>query len=255
MIDPQQRTAQQPYTVRTRRVGGGCGNALSGCGLVVLLLLGAAVFLIVRTCSSIDKLSEAVANASLVQTTVSTTLTNALGDLRPQGGMIVGWRTIDTRVKLDRETSIDAFGYKIPIGAVHLTLDVPGNRVQYLIPIDGTWLAKAAGEDTVILTLPAPIANEHVVEVQSDPSKFALQIDNDFAEHLIPSGGDVDAAKRLLRDSVLESARSRPALAEVRMDARRQAQQFFGDLFEKATGRPLGVVVTFADEVGAGEGR
>ena len=219
------------------RSGGCCG--CSGCGTIfVLALLAAGIYFGVRSC---DKISDAIKNFSLVQTTITSTLTSALGDLQPQGGLLVGWREIDTRVKFDRETNI--------------FLSVPGNRAQYIIPSIGPndehWNAQAISESIVMLTLPAPIVNDKVVEVQSDPGKIKVYIDNDWMEHLIPSGGDIDQAKKLLRQAVIETAQSKPALAEVRIEARQVAAKFFGEIFTRSLGRPVTVIVQFADEIGA----
>ncbi len=234
-----------------RRSGGCCG--CSGCGtFFVLALLAAGIFWGVRSC---DKISDSIKNFSLVQTTVTSTLTSALGDLQPQGGLLVGWREIDTRVKFDRATTVGVFGYKIPVGSVKILLEVLGNRAQYIIPSNGpndeNWNAELISESTILMTLPAPIVNDKVVEVQSDPGKMKVYIDNDWMEHLIPSGGDIDQAKRLLRQAVIETAQSKPALAEVRIEARQVAAKFFGELFTRSLGRPVTVIVQFADEIGA----
>jgi hypothetical protein len=234
-----------------RRSSGCCG--CSGCGsFFVLALLAAGIYFGVRSC---DKISDAIQNFSLVQTTITSTLTSALGDLQPQGGLLVGWREIDTRVKFDRETTLGVFGYKVPVGSVHVFLDVPGNRAQYIIPSNGPndehWNVEAVSESVIMLTLPAPIVNDKVVEVQSDPGKIQVYIDNDWMEHLIPSGGDIDQAKKLLRQAVIETAQSKPALAEVRIEARQVAAKFFGELFTRSLGRPVTVIVQFADEIGA----
>ena len=113
----------------TRRRSGGCGGC-SGCGTIfVLLILAAGIFFGVRSC---DKISDAIKNFSLVQNTITSTLTSALGDLQPQGGLLVGWREIDTRVKFDRETTVGAFGYKVPVGSVHLAI-----FVSFLVLLQG----------------------------------------------------------------------------------------------------------------------
>lgn len=237
----------QPQTPR-RRSNGCCG--CSGCGTFFLLaLLACGIYFGVRSCDTIDKFAAAVTGIFAVQTTVSNTLTSALGDLQPQGGLLVGWRPIDTRVQVNREKTVGVFGYPIPLGSVHISLEVPGNRAQYIIPADGQWTAEAVSESVIMLTIPPPIVNDRVVEVQSDPGKIRVYIDNDWMEHFIPSGGDIDEAKRLLRQSVIETAQSKPALAEVRIEARRVAGQFFGELFTRSLGRSTTVVVRFADEM------
>ncbi len=183
-----------------------------------------------------------------IQSTSSTTLTSALGELRAKGGLQIGWRTIDTAVEVDRTTTVDAFGFSVPLGSVHIRIDVPGNRVQYVVPVDPTWTIRAVDAETFIVTIPPPIVNKDVVEVQSDPAKFRVFIDNDWAEHLIPSGGDVDSAKALVRASVIETGSSRPALAEVRMEARSVAAGFVGGVLAAGRGGNPRVIVEFSDE-------
>ena len=190
----------------------------------------------------------AATNLTLVQSASTSTLTSALGELRAKGGLQVGWRTIDTTVEVDRTTSVGALGYTIPVGAVHIRIKVPGNRALYLIPVDPPWSIRAIDPETFMVTLPPPIVNEDVVEVQSDPRKFEVMIDNDWVEHLIPSGGDVDDAKALLRSSVIETARSKPALAEVRMEARAVAANFVRGVLAAGLGGNPRVIVEFADE-------
>ena len=221
----------------------------SGVGTIfVLLILATGIFFGVRWLEKIVK------NFSLVQNTITSTLTSALGDLQPQGGLLVGWREIDTLVKFDRETTFGPFGYNIPVGSVHIVLDVPSNRAQYIIPSNGPndehWNAEAISESVIMLTLPEPIVNKEVVEVQSDPGKIKVYIDNDWMEHLIPSGGDIDQAKKLLRQAVIETAQSKPALVEVRIEARQVADKLFSELFTRSLGRPVTVIVQFADEIG-----
>ncbi len=223
----------------------GCSSC-SGCATIVtLIVIGVGIYFGVRSCNVVDRFTAAISGLSLVQNTVSTTLTSALGDLEPQGGFLVGWRTIDTRVKMDSTTR----WIGIPVGAVHIELDVPGNRAQYLIPANGGWDAQAISDGVIVMTLPPPIVNDKLVEVQSDPAKIRVIIDNDWAEHLISSGGDIDNAKRLLRQSVIETASSKPALAEVRIEARAKAASFFAELFTRSIGRPVTVIVQFSDEL------
>ena len=69
---------------------------------------------------------------------------------------------------------------------------------------------------------------------------------------MIPSGGDIDEAKRAIRASVIETASSRVALAEVRIEARRVVEKFCQALFSQSSGRDDRVLVRFTDEVSVG---
>lgn len=235
-------------TARTR--GGGC----CGCaGVTALVLLVVGVVFAVRCdlLGAAERLRTAVRDAltfNLIQSSVQQSLITALGDLRPDGGLVVGWREVQARVVSDRTTSIGAFGIQVPVGSVRIELDVPGNRVQYLLPAGDGWSVRALDAKTVLLTVPPPVVNDRVVEVQSDPSRLRVTIDNDWMEHMIPSGGDIDKAKALIRAAVIEEGGSRPALAEVRLEARNAARVFFGGLFSQTLGTEVHVIVQFSDE-------
>lgn len=239
---------------RTRR--GGC----CGCGGVTALLLLLVVVIVAVRCDLLgaaERFRTLVRGAftfNLMQSTVQQSLLTALGDLQPDGGLVVGWREVQARVLTDRTTSIGAFGIQVPIGSVRIELDVPGNRVQYLLPAGDGWNARALDANTVLLTVPPPVVNDRIIEVQSDPSRIRVTIDNDWMEHIIPSGGDIDKAKALIRAAVLEAGGSRPALAEARLEARNTARTFFSGLFSQSIGSEVNVIVQFADEVVGDQG-
>ena len=162
MAEEYSTVSHQPIPVRPRS-SGCCG--CSGCGTIfVLLILVAGIYFGVRSCDTINRVANAITGIVAVQTTVTSTLTSALGDLQPQGGLLVGWREINTNVQFDRETTVGAFGYKIPLGSVHVFLEVPGNRAQYIIPSNGPndehWNVEAVSENVIMLTLPSPIVHE-----------------------------------------------------------------------------------------------
>lgn len=224
-----------------------------GVSAVAITLIIAATILAWR---ALDRASQWVGDFTGmfgVTQSVSTTLQNALGELQHQGGLVVGWREINTHLRRDRESAIRAFGYSLPLGSVHIILEVPGNRAQYIIPANNDWTAESFG-DLIVITAPPPIVNDKVVEVQSDPSKMRLVIDNDWMEHLIPSGGDIDEAKRMIRASVVETASSGPALAEVRVEARRAVERFCSGIFGAVAGPTPRILVQFSDEVSFGPG-
>jgi len=231
-----------------RSRGGGC----CGCaGITAVVLLIVVVIFAVRcdllgTAERIRAWARDALNP--IQINVQQSLATALGDLRPDGGLVIGWREVQARVVTDRTTSIGAFGIQVPLGSVRIELDVPGNRVQYLLPVGDDWSVRMLDAKTVLLTVPPPVVNDRVVEVQSDPSRIRVTIDNDWLEHIIPSGGDVEQAKALIRAAVIEAGGSRPALAEVRLEARTTAIAFFGGLFSKTVGSNVEVIVQFSDE-------
>ncbi len=162
--------------------------------------------------------------------------------------MLVGWREIDTRIECDDPVLLQAFGYSLQVGTKHIWLAVPGNRVQYIIPADGTWTAQEV-DGVVVITAPPPVVNEKIVEVQSDPSKIRTMIDNDWGGHFTGDAQAVDKLKGVIRANVLEVASSQAALAGVREMAQVTAAEFFRGVFIMAArGQPVEVRVLFADD-------
>jgi hypothetical protein len=200
-----------------------------------------------RACNAVASwVSDRIASLAFVRSTATATLQTALGELRAKRGLVVGYRPVNTIVTLERTTSLPWIGW--PIGSVTVRLEVDDSRVLYVIPADPAWAIDALDEHTFILTLPPPAVDTDVVEVQSDPAKFKVFINNDWAEHLIPSGKDVDDAKRMVRGAVIEQASAKPALAEVRVQARQVAESFMRDLLEQAGISSPRVIARFSDE-------
>ena len=211
-----------------------------------MAVIAAAIWFAPRGCASLK--TWILENIAIVRSTATATLQSALGELRVKGGLQVGWRTIDTTIELDRATNLNLWIWKPEIGSVHIRLAVEGNRALYVIPAEPAWTIDTLDERTFIVTVPPPTINADVVEVQSDPSKYRVSIDNDWVEHLIPSGRDIDDAKRMVRDSVVHTATSAPALAEVRVAARQAAEQFLRGVLDGAGINGARVIVRFADE-------
>lgn len=209
-----------------------------GCAAVSIAFILAAAALVWR---AIDVFGPSPAPPAVV------TLTNALGELQAQGGLLAGWREIDTHIECDDPTIIGAFGYSIQVGTKHIWLAVSGNRVQYIIPADGRWKASEV-DGVIVITAPPPIVNEKIVEVQSDPSKIRAMIDNDWGGHFTGDAKAVDKLKGTIRANVLAVASSEAALGGVRESARKTVAEFCRNVLSAASERPVNVRVVFADE-------
>ena len=179
------------------------------------------------------------------------TLTSALGDLQSQGGLLVGWREVDTNIQCDDPALIGAFGYSLQVGTKHIWLAVSGNRAQYIIPADGNWTAQEL-DAVIVVTAPPPIVNEKIVEVQSDPAKIKTMVDNDWGGHFTGDAKAIDRLKVTIRANVLVVAASKAALADVRIEARRATEEFCTGIFSAARGQAVKVRVRFTDEFAGG---
>ncbi|MFM1823067.1 MAG: hypothetical protein RI967_1333 [Planctomycetota bacterium] len=160
-------------------------------------------------------------------------LESALGRLREAPALKVATREISVRVEVERPNVAnlrlwpDSFGggWPVEIGRTRATVVAPSNRVQYIVPLDrqapvATVWADDGLRRTVVVTLPAPRVDEELVEVESDPRAVRVEVDRDWADHLVGDGSARDLALARVREAVLEEASSDTALFEVREKAR-----------------------------------
>lgn len=155
---------------------------------------------------------------------------SALGKLCEAPALRVATREIAVRVEasVPTEATIRPWlvpygpGWRVELGLTKVELLVPQNVVQYIVPLDAfksDIRAEHTG-DGWIVTLPPPRVDETLVEVQSDWTRVAREVDRDWVDHLV---GD-DAAEKLaigtIRAAVVREASSDVAMFEVREKAR-----------------------------------
>ena len=116
-------------------------------------------------------------------------ITNALGELRRAPALKVATREVAVMVDASKPTELTVYPWIVPIGEptkVELgrtttQLVVPGNKVQYIVPLDAfkpgeepdvREVERADGRLFVVV-LPPPRVDESLVEVQSDPTKLS----------------------------------------------------------------------------------
>jgi len=163
-------------------------------------------------------------------------ITNALGELRRAPALKVATREVAVIVDASKPTELTVYPWIVPIGEptkVELgrttsQLVVPGNKVQYIVPLD----AFKPGEEPdvreverpdgrlFVVVLPPPRVDESLVEVQSDPTKLSEAVDRDWIDHILRDDEARNAALASIRAAVIDAARAETAMFEVREKAR-----------------------------------
>jgi len=213
---PRPLDTSRPWLSIAGCLGGGVVVAIVG----VLLVAAIVAFLLLRGCGG---------GGPAIEIQFET----ALGRLREAPALKVATREISVRVEVDRP-NVARFrvwpeaiggGWPVEIGRTRATVVAPSNRVQYIVPLDRQAPVATVWSDdglrrTVVLTLPAPRVDDELVEVESDPRAVRVEIDRDWADHLLDDGSARDLALARVREAVLEEASSDTALFEVREKAR-----------------------------------
>ncbi len=249
--DPQPVQQAQPASLATNRpwlaVAGCLGGGTLAIVFAMLLLVAALVFLFFNP----DVLSSKGRQKAL--------FVSALGRLTEAPALKVATREIAVRVDASTptEATLRAWlvpigpGWKIELGRTKVEIVAEGNRVQYVIPLEKDVESEERPSRTivdgdrvqitphnregvkaelawnlddpkaeVVVTLPPPRVDETLVEVQSDPKRLRIQIDRDWADHVVGDDRARDEALAAIRAAVVREASSEIAMFEVREKAR-----------------------------------
>ncbi len=234
--------------------------AVAGClgggvvaGVVVAVLLIAAVVLFVFYPELVLR------NGS------NSTFIAAIGELHKAPALRIGTREIAVHVdaSVPTEATLRAWivpigpGWTIEAGRTKVDVFVPGNIVQYIVPLalDGATnqgLRHTESDDgkTWTVIVPPPRVDETVVEVQSDPRKIRIEVDRDWVDHIVGDDSARDAALAGIRAAVVRQGSSAVALFEVREKGRAVVEEMIRALLPDSW-RDRTIVVRWADEVEA----
>jgi hypothetical protein len=157
--------------------------------------------------------------------------------------------TLDARVEKRKETRI--LWEELYLGTTTVELRALDNRVQYLLPISGLAASDFhydAPVRVLRVTVPPPVLDEELVDVQSDPAKIIVKVDAGWASLKSVEGKKLaEEAKAELRGCVI--ARGKEPF--VRDAARESAREVLSTLIQAQLMSSLGdgvrVQVDFKD--------
>ena len=185
-------------------------------------------------------------------------LVTALGELSEKPALRVAMREIAVQVEVAMPTKVTWRPWLVPvgpgvdmqIGQTTATVTAPSNTVQYIVPIQRSNWRLQVDDGAATVTLPPPVVDESVVEVQSDPAKLEITIDRDWADHIIGDDAARNAALAAVRKAVVEQASSPVAMFEVREKARKTVAEMLRALVDERF-RPVRIIVRWTDDPAA----
>ncbi|MCE2884058.1 MAG: DUF4230 domain-containing protein [Planctomycetaceae bacterium] len=243
--DPQPASSAPLATNRPWLAVAGClGGGTLAIGAAMLLLVAAVVLLVLVP----DILSPSRRHTAM--------FISALGELTEAPALKVATREIAVRVDASTptEATLRAWlvpigpGWKVEVGRTKVELVAEGNRVQYIVPLEVDGARVEAGVEgdfgdsdvELVVTLPPPRVDESLVEVQSDPKRLRIEIDRDWADHVVGDDRARDEALAAIREAVIREASSEIAMFEVREKARATVVEMLRALLpEELRDRPI----------------
>ena len=219
--EPEPLATSRPWLTVAGCLGGGAVAA----ALAVLLVAAAAILVLFP-----DLLTSRTPGERFIA---------AVGELRKAPALRVATREIAVRVEvsLPREFKLRLpflpFGpaFEFEAGRTTVAIVAPENVVQYVVPLgdasghgdrtpDTRESEATDGEGAWIVVLPPPRLDESLVEVQSDPRRLSVEVDRDWADHLLGDDRAREEALAAIREAVVREASSETATFEVREKAR-----------------------------------
>jgi hypothetical protein len=173
----------------------------------------------------------------------------ALGELSEKPALRVATREIAVQVEVAVPTEVTwrpgvipiGHGFDIEVGRTTAKVTAPSNTVQYLVPVKrGAWSVRSVDEDCVV-TLPPPVVDD------ADPAKMDIEVDRDWADHLVGTDDARNRALAAIRKAVLEQAASPVAMFEVREKARKTVADMIRALIDERH-RPERIIVRWTDD-------
>lgn len=239
----------------TQPRGGGPWKWFLAIAVLLTLTCGMISFVIVKAIEAARDVAhtpqQVVANLARAfepHVSVTTVIRTAIGEIHNHPKLVVMTAEVDAEVVKARGTD---WGY-IYWGTTMVTLRARENRIQFVVPTDKI-LAENFRYDSAAkelrVTIPPPMVDPEVVDVQSDPKKIDVKTDLGWAHFDKWSGEPLrQEARHDLRQAVIQAGRHQLLLTQARTNARGNMEKLLAPMAEHlAPGVKIKVV--FTDEV------
>lgn len=231
----------------------GCAWAAAAVAIVGILTLG---FVLLRSCDApvrlADRIGANLRGAFTSHTRLVTLVSSAMGELQHESKIVVCTNQFPVTVTKSSSKSWEILGEAIDLGTTSVSLTAVENKVQYSIKNPGEIsfdLREKPRE--LVVTIPPPVLDETIVEVQSSPDKIGIVTEAGWARSKFMSGKALEEQiKRELRPLVVQEGRHPARLEKAGTHAIRTIGDMVRQQLEKRGLRELPVRVVVR---GAGE--
>jgi len=206
-------------------------------GLTLILGIGLTWLILVRktvdiTSQVVDSGIASIAGAFRPEISVSTTVMTTLGEIHKNSKLVVMTATID--VSITQESRKTILWDLLDLGTTTVSVDLPGNKVQYVILVDSINQNSFEYEGNQLkLTVPAPVADEEIVELHNDPRQIRVRTETWWARLKSRSGEQLrQQALAEVRSRVLEQARAEPLMLAAESRAESELRKLLSRILE-----------------------
>ena len=179
---------------------------------------------------AVDSTIASITGAFRPEINVNTTVMSALGELHKSSKLVVMTASID--VSIVRESRKTILWDLLDLGTTTVSIDLPDNKVQFYIPMDGLSRDSFNYDGSKLsVTVPAPVPDEEIVEVQSDPRRIRVRTDVGWGRLRSRSGEQLrQEALTEIRSHVLAQAKAEPLRLAAESAAATELRSILGGL-------------------------
>ena len=201
----------------------GSGTAWAIAFALVSITAIAAIVYLLRECSPAHvarNVTAGIAQAFQPKVNATTVINTTLTRMVDQSKLVVLRTSVNVEITKSNEKEI----WGIPLGVTKVALRALDNRVQYYVPLTNLTKSDFRYDDVhkrLTVRVPAPLIDEDMVEVQSDPSKIEFRTEIGWARLNTRSGQFLrDQAQRELRPAIIREGNNSLYIDKAKMNAR-----------------------------------
>jgi hypothetical protein len=194
---------------------------------IVFILSGS--FIAYKLLSIPEETSKVLSNILKPNIKYETIVLSTIGEIKKESKFVV--QSTEINLTIEKSTTKTILWDKLNLGTTVVEMQISGNKVQYILPLDliaasiFKWDEKT-GE--VVVSVPMPILDEDIVEVQSNPDKIKIKKDIGWARLDKNSGKYLeDEIRKSLRNKVIEEGKKKILLEEAHRNAEKAIIEIF----------------------------
>lgn len=197
------------------------------CGVTLILVLGKVLY----GCTPAGIVS---AFKPEVRISCHTAISTSIDKMKRTGKLVVLQSELSAEVTKESSKVVEVLGHPLDLGTTTVQLRCSGNKIQYFVPLEritsDTFSYNAASKRLVV-TVPAPILDTGIVEIQSDPTKIEIQTRVGWGRLDSKSGQALrKLAQMELRSAIIAEGRSSVHLDAAKQEAQHQLQKILAPL-------------------------
>jgi len=205
------------------------GNWVWALTLLAIVFLVSGTFIVYKILSIPEETTKAINNFLKPNINYETVILATIGEIKKESKFVI--QSTEINITVEKSTSKKILWDKLDLGTSVVEMQVSGNKVQYILPLESIVASNFHWDEKTgefIITVPMPILDEDIVEVQSNPEKIKIKKDIGWGRLEKNSGKFLeDEIRKSLRSRVIEEGKRQILIEEAHRNAKEAILEIF----------------------------